>query len=80
MAAVRAAAIGIERPLERHPFDLVQRGPAPDLLILRRVGAANGLGQRIRASGFYEVGNLPDGRLRFSKIKEEGSSFHEDRW
>ena len=39
VAAVRAAAIGVQRPSERHPLDAVERRTADDFLIRRLVGA-----------------------------------------
>ena len=49
-AAVGAAAIGVERPLERHPLDAVQRRAAAHLLVARGIGAADGVGQRFGAA------------------------------
>ena len=37
VAAVRAAAVRVERPVERHALDGVQRRPAGDFLIARRI-------------------------------------------
>src|SRR5688500_8932478 len=38
MARVRAPPVRVQRPLERHPFDGIQRGTAADLLIARGIG------------------------------------------
>ena len=46
MTAVRAAAVGIQRPVERHPLDTIESGTARDFLIPRLVGAPLRFGQR----------------------------------
>ena len=75
MAPVRAAAVGIERPLERHPLDPVQRRPAAHLLVLRRVGAQRRLVERVRAAFPYEVGDLASRGFRFAEIEEKRRRF-----
>ena len=46
VAAVRAAAVGVERPVEeRHALDAVQRGAAGDFLVAGLVGAELRFGQ-----------------------------------
>ena len=53
VAAVRAAAIRIQRPLERHPLDAVQRGAAADFLVSwrrRRGGSPRSARRRRRLS------------------------------
>ena len=46
VAAVRAAAVRVQRPVERHALHRVQRRAAGDFLIARRVGAALRLVER----------------------------------
>ena len=46
VAAVRAAAVRIQRPVERHALDAVQRRAAGDFLIAGLVGARFRLGER----------------------------------
>ena len=58
VAAVRAAAIGIEGPLERHPLDAVQRRAAGDLLIARLIGPPLRLGQRGGAAVLHRLGDV----------------------
>jgi hypothetical protein len=69
VAGVRAAAIGIERPLEGHALHGVERRPALDLLISRRVGAPNRFGQCIRTPGPDECGDLPSGGFDGAEIE-----------
>jgi hypothetical protein len=45
VAGVRAAAVRIQRPLERHSLDAVERGAAADFLISSCVSAPLCLGQ-----------------------------------
>jgi hypothetical protein len=71
MAAVRTAAIGIQRPLERHSLHAVQGRPADDLLIARFVGSPLGLGQGGGSAGPHPVGDLPRRRVVPAEIKEE---------
>jgi hypothetical protein len=70
VAAVGAAAIGIERPLERHAFDAVQRRPADDLLVASGVRATLGFRQRCRAAFLHQVGDLSGRRLSGPDVEE----------
>ena len=73
MAAVRAPAVRIERPLERHPFDAVQRRPAGDFLIPCVVGTTFRLGQRRGPAFLDAISDLPRGRIPSANIeKDEG--------
>ena len=55
MTAVRAAAIRVQRPAERHALDAVQRRPAGDFLIAGLVGARFGFSERGGAAAFHGV-------------------------
>jgi hypothetical protein len=71
MAAVRAAAIRIQRPAEGHSLDAVQRRSADDLLIARLIGPGFGLGQRCGSTVFHEVRDLAGSRLPRSEIEQK---------
>ena len=71
VAAVRAAAIGVERPVERHPLDAVQRRTAGHFLIARLVGAALGLGQRGGAAVLDGIRDVAGGRLRLTRPRSK---------
>src|SRR6185503_4295408 len=71
MTAVRAAAVRIQRPLERHPFDAVQLRSAGDFLVARLIGAALRLGQRSGAAGANGPRDVARGRLGSAQIEKE---------
>ena len=51
VAGVRAAAIGVQRPLERHALRAVERRATHHFLVGRVIGAPVGVGQRGDAAG-----------------------------
>ncbi len=62
VAAVRAAAVGIERPLEEgHALDAIQSRAAAHFLIGGVVGALNRARQRSHTAVFHQVGDLSGG-------------------
>ena len=50
VARVRAAAVRVQRPLERHPLDGIQRRAAADFLVASGVGAPLRFGERLGAT------------------------------
>ena len=76
VAAVGAAAVGVERPAEGHPLDAVQRGAAGDLLIPRGIGAALGVGQRGGAALPDQVRDLAGRWVSGAEIKQKGMGRH----
>ena len=48
---MRTSAVGVQRPGERHPLARVERRAATDLLVARGIGAADGVGQGVGATG-----------------------------
>ena len=71
-----AAAIRIQRPFERHPFDAIERGSAADFLVSGGVRAPDRFGQRFGAADFNEVGDLPRRGFGFAEIEEKRCGFH----
>src|SRR5947207_10677322 len=69
MTAVRAAAIWVQRPVERHPFHGVQRGPAGNLLVSRSVGSTLCLIERRFAPGANVERQRPRGRRPLSEVE-----------
>ena len=77
VAAVRAAAIGVQRPVERHALHGVQRRPAGHFLIAGAVGSVRGIRQAVdRAVLLHLIGDVPRRGLLRREIKEEGIDFH----
>src|SRR5688572_14781484 len=71
VAAVRAAAIRVERPLhERHALAPIERGLAADFLVGGGIAAAAGVGQRADAAVFDELSNVAGGG-RLAEVEEE---------
>src|SRR4051812_16118528 len=58
VAAMRAAAVRIQRPAERHAAHAIERRPARHLLIARIVGTAVGVSERRGAAGFHRHGDF----------------------
>src|SRR5262249_37781230 len=77
MAAVGAAAIWVQRPVERHSSDAIECGLAADLLISRGVGTPDRFGQRVSAAGSDDVGDLTGGGPTGTEIEEQ-RHFHGD--
>ncbi len=71
MATVRAAAIGVERPVERHSFHAVERRTAGHFLIGRLIGASFCFGERFGAAALYGIRDIADGRLRSTRFEVE---------
>ena len=71
VAAVGAAAIRVERPVEWHPAHRIERGTAGHLLIPCRVGAPLGLGERGGTAAFDDVGDVARAGLSGSEIDEQ---------
>jgi len=59
VAAVGAASVGIQSPLERHALDSIQRRPALNFLVARCVGATLCLGERSCPACFHQARDLP---------------------
>ena len=77
VAAVRAAAVRVQRPLEvAHPLDVVQRRPAAHLLVAGGVGAALGVGERRHAAGFTRSATRRV--VGPAEIEEEWFVFHSE--
>ena len=77
VAAVRAAAVRIEGPLEGHALDRIERRPAADFLISRGVGAPRRLGEGVgAASEPDQIGDVAGRRLRLAEVKEQRRRFH----
>ena len=76
VAAVRAAAVGVERPVERHALHAVQRRTAGDFLIARLVGAPLGLGQRVAAAGLDGVRDVACRGFGGAEIEEQRKGGH----
>src|SRR5207249_11584939 len=77
MAPMRAAAVGIQRPAERHALHRVQRRAARHFLIGRAVGQMGGVGQRLLRADFSDtISNIPCRGFLWGEIKEEGIDFH----
>ena len=70
VAAVRAAAVGVEGPPERHALDAVQCRPAADLLVGGVVGPLHRIGQRADAACLHQRGNVAGGRTRVAQVEE----------
>src|SRR5262245_3679922 len=91
VATVRASAIGVQGPVERHALDPVEGRSTDDLLVSRLVGATLGLRQGGSPASFDAVRDLPRRRPSWPEIKEEwmrcrhslyvrhGSSSHADQ-
>ncbi len=73
VTAVGAAAIGVERPLERHSADPVEGRTAADFTIRRLVGAA-GAADRFNAAGLDQAGDVSGGGE--GEVREERRLFH----
>ena len=74
---MRAAAIRIQRPVERHAFDGIERGAAGHFLIGRAVGRMRGVGQRLDGAALlYSIRDVPRRGFRRAEFKEEGIDFH----
>ena len=58
VAAMGAAAIGVERPIERHPADRIQGRATGDFLIARAVGARVEADERVGPAEFDRAGHL----------------------
>ena len=69
VAAVCAAPIGIEGPVEWHALNAIERRPAGDFLIARLVGASLGFGQRLDATFLDQSGDLARGRLAGAEVE-----------
>ena len=69
VAAVRAAAVRIQRPLERHSLHGIERGSAGDFLVAGRVRPANSPRQGIRAACLHQFGDLPGRGLRLTEVE-----------
>src|SRR5688572_20952331 len=77
VAAVRAAAIWVERPVERHAFHRVQRGSTGNLLVLGAVRPMRGIRQSVNwAVLLYLIGDVTGGGLLRREIKEERIDLH----
>ena len=71
VAAVRAAAIGVERPVENGmPLTAVQRGPAGHFLIAGLVGAAVGAGQGGGAAGLDGQRDVACGGFAAAEVEQ----------
>ena len=80
VTAVRAAAIGIERPLEeRHALHPVERRAAADLLVGRGVAATPGVGQRLEAAVLHQPGDVPGGG-RATEVEQQWKGRHRDHY
>ena len=77
VAAVRAAPVAVEGPLEGHAVDPVERRAAADFLVGSLVGAADGVGQGADAAFFHQARDVPRGRPERLEVVEERSLFHE---
>ena len=76
VAPVGAAAVGVQRPLERHPVDAVERRAARDFLVARRVGTTLGFGERSR-SPFPDRDGHVAGRGPDAPIKQKRMDRHD---
>ncbi len=71
VAAMGAASIRVQRPVERHTLYRVQGGTAADLLILSVVRASVGLGQRGGTAGLDDVGDVAGAGRGSTEIAKE---------
>ncbi len=79
VTAVRATAIRVERPRERHAFDGIERRAASDFLIARLIGAALGFSEGGATAFFHRAGDVAGRRLLGTEIEEKWRRPHDIR-
>ncbi len=72
VAGVRAAAVRVERPVERHPLDRVQGRSTVHFLVGRFIGPSLGLGQRGGPALPDELSDPACGGTGRGTVKQEG--------